>query len=99
MDRIFITAKEAKQLLPDTNEIHTLRNFWGGVIGTEWSRNEIIELLEETEQIEIAGETARSMKHGIAVLNDIGDKASKILFVETDPEKLDKFYPLEVENV
>ena len=92
--RRYITAEEAADLLPDGDAIHT---FTGGgpLIGTDWDREEVLNKLKTSDKIEIAGETARGLGHGIAVYNDDAKCLSHVLFIETDEEKLNKFDPPE----
>lgn len=90
MERRFITADQAIELLPDGNEIHTFYNEYFGLFGCDWSREDIIDKLRNSDKIELTGETARGMGHGLAAYND-GAYQNQILFIETDMEKLDKF--------
>lgn len=89
----FLTAEQAISLLPEGETIHT---FYGGValIGAEWERQDVIDKLKSVDKIEIAGEFARRMGHGLAVYNDSAEYLSDILFVETDKKKLDAFDPI-----
>jgi len=97
MNRRFITPEQAQELLPNKNEVHTFYNMPFGLIGADWSKKDVLDKLKKADKIEITGETARSMNHGLAVYDDIAKWQSDILFVETDKEKLDKFDPIEVE--
>ena len=91
MNRRFITAREAEQLLPDRKEIHTFVNMPFGLIGADWNREDIIDKLNKNKiKIEIAGEQARSIGHGLAVYDDSAKRQSDVLFIETDRDKLDK---------
>lgn len=91
----FISAEQAISLLPEGDEIHTFYNMPFGVLGADWSRQDVIDKLNESDKIEITGEMARSMKHGIAVYNDDTKRQSDVLFIETDENKLDAFDPIE----
>ena len=95
MNRRFITAKEAEQLLPNKKEIHTFIEMPFGLMGADWSREDIIKKLNNSDKIEITGEQARSINHGLAIFDDRASLKSDILFIETDKDKLDKFDPLE----
>lgn len=88
-----ITADVAIELLPDSDNIHTFINMPLGLVGADWSKEEIIDKLKRSDTIEITGECARRMDHGLAVYNKDAEWQSDILFVETDKEKLDKFDP------
>jgi hypothetical protein len=85
----FITPEEAISLLIDKEEIHTFRNPAVGVlIGANLKKERIIHILKENpDKIEISGNTARAMKHGITV------EWEGFLFIETDPDKLEAFDP------
>lgn len=93
--RRFINADEAISLLPDGDEIHT--TIQGGMmfIGADWSREDIIDKIQKSERIEIAGPNARAMGHGLALYDKNAKYQSDILFVETDKAKLDAFDPQE----
>ena len=94
MERRFITAKEAVNLLPSGDTIHTFYNEPFGLIGADWDRTDILQKLIESDKIEITGEMARSMSHGLAVYNDDTEYQSEVLFIETDKVKLDEFDPV-----
>lgn len=88
-ERVFITADEATSLLNDGENIHTFVNPNGMLIGADWSRNKILELLKEhSGKIELGGDTCRAMKHGMIVFR--GDSP---LFIETNDKKLKEFDP------
>ena len=88
-----LTDDEAISLLPAGDTIHTFRNMPFGLIGADWSKEDIIEELRKAEVIEITGETARSMNHGLAIYNKNAKYQSDILFIETNKEKLDQLDP------
>lgn len=87
--RIFITAEQAMKLLADGDAVHTFRQGGMMLVGTDWDRADIEKLMTglPSEQIELSGETARRMKHGVCVW----DRNENPLFVETDPDRLDCF--------
>ena len=90
--RKFITAEEAIGLLPDKDSIHTFYNVMSTLFGADWSRADVISELNKPGMIiEIAGELARGMDHGIAAYPKDAKKQSEVLFIETDKEKLDIF--------
>ena len=86
----YLTVEQAISLLPEGEEIHT---FYGGValIGADWEREEVLNKLKSVDKIEIAGEMARNMGHGLAVYNNDAKYISDVLFIETDKKKLDAF--------
>lgn len=94
--RKIITADEAISLLPDNDNIHTFYNLPIGLLGADWSKEDIIDKLKKVDTIELTGETARRMNHGLAAYNK-NAKQSDVLFIETDKEKIDRFDPLTTE--
>lgn len=87
--RRFITKEEAKSLLADSP--HSFRNPMGMLIGCDVSIEHARGLIDAAASIEIAGGTARSMDHGIALI----DAEGKREFLSTDREKLDAFDPVD----
>ena len=74
-----LTADEAIAMLPEGNTIHTFRNpALDVLIGADWSRNEIIDYIKN-HPMQLSGETATSMNHGIVAGNGRGE----YLFIET----------------
>lgn len=98
MNKRYLTSEQAISLLPEGDYIHT---FYGGfaLIGADWERQEVIDKLKSVDKIEIAGDVARNIGHGLAVYNDDAQYYSDILFVETDKKKLDAFDPIEEETM
>ena len=88
-----ITSEEAIELLPEGNEIHTFYNAPMCLVGADWSREDIIKKLESVDVIELTGEVARSMDHGMCAYNH-GCLQGEVLFIETDMAKLNAFDPL-----
>ncbi len=72
-----LTPEEAEKLLPDGDTIHTFR---GGsmLVGADWSRTRILERIK-TNGVELSGDLARSMNHGICSY----DEANGWLYIET----------------
>lgn len=89
--RKFITVEEAVNLLPEGDYIHTFFNMPFGLLGADWSREDVIDKFKTSDKIELTGEQARSLGHGLAVYNNDTKKQSEILFVETDMKKLLSF--------
>ena len=90
--RKYLTYEEAVTLLPNEYDIHTFVNAAFGLIGADWSKNEVLELLKNPDTtIELTGENARAMKHGIAAYRKNARYQSDIVFIETDEEKLSAF--------
>ena len=82
----YITADEAIALLPEKEYIHTFYNTPPMLCGADWDKQEVIDKLKVADKIEIAGETARNMDHGLAVYNNDTKMQSE---VEIDVKDLD----------
>lgn len=66
-ERISLSADEAISVLAAGDDVHAFMNPNGFLLGADWSREEVEEAIRGTHFIEIAGATARGMKHGIAI--------------------------------
>ena len=90
--KYYLNYEEAVSLLPSGEDIHTFYNASFGLMGADWSREEILKKLKEADiVIELTGEQAKSMKHGMCAYNKNAKWQSEILFIETDEEKLNAF--------
>ena len=88
----FLNYDEAVLLLPDGDEVHTFINASFGLMGADWSKEEILRKLSERDiVIELTGEQAKAMKHGMCVYSKDAKYQRDILFIETDEEKLTAF--------
>ena len=96
-ERIFLSVDEAMDLLPEGDSIHTFFNTAFGLIGADWSREDIYAKMMSVDHREITGNQARSMKHGLALWNN-NCRQSDILFVETNMDKVNTLYPEEEES-
>jgi hypothetical protein len=76
-DATIITLEQALKLLPEGKYIHTFRGK-GVMFGADWERSDIEKALAKVEEIHISGDVARTMFHGIAIIND-----ESWLFIET----------------
>lgn len=94
MEKIFLTEQQAIELLPEGEQIHTFLNLPMALIGADWDRDEVIDKIRSSDYREVSGSGARGLKHGLAVYNE-GATALDVVFIETDPEKLDALYPAE----
>ena len=92
-EKRFITAEQAINILPDRDEIHTFINNGFSLFGADWDRKDIIDKINHSEVREIAGETARGMKHGLVLYDKSAQSQKDLLFVETDKDRLDAFDP------
>ena len=95
MDTREITALEAIYLLPDGETVHVFKDTGSAIFGAGHARENIIAAINDATRIELTGDGARSMGHGIAVYPKGASRQSDILFVETDRAKLDAFDPPE----
>lgn len=86
-----ITYDEAVSLLPNRESIHTFYNPSFGLVGADWSREDLLDKLKKSDTIELCGENAREIGHGIAAYNQKSQRQMDILFIETDPIKLAAF--------
>lgn len=90
--KYYLNYDEAVSLLPNEEDIHTFYNAAFGLEGADWSRKEILNKLKESNiVIELTGEQARAMKHGMCAYSKNAKYQSEILFIETDEEKLTAF--------
>jgi hypothetical protein len=76
-ERIVLSPADAIALLPDGDMIHTFRQGGPCLIGADWEREKLIEALNKYE-VEVTGEMAQSMNHGMAFQDEYG-----WVFVET----------------
>jgi hypothetical protein len=72
-----LTYEQAVAMLPDNGRIHTFVNPAGILVGTDWDREQILDLLR-TGEPELAGDMATSMGHGLAAHRGTGP-----VFIET----------------
>lgn len=87
--KIYLTPKQAISVLPNKEFIHVFRNNpQFGLLGTDWERDDLINELNESEIIELAGENARKAGHGLGAYKKTAKYQREILFIETDEEKL-----------
>lgn len=91
MSKRYITYEETVSLLPDGEYVHTFYNTSFGLVGADWSREEILDKLQKSEILELTGEQARGIGHGMCVYNKDTKYHNEILFIETDADKLEKF--------
>ena len=87
--QIHLTVEEVISVLKNQENVHTFINAGFGLIGADWSKEELIEKLEIAEDIQVGGEQCRAMSHGIVIFPKNAKKQSDLYFVECDNEKLD----------
>lgn len=90
MSKKYITYEEAVSLLPDGESVHTFYNAAFGLIGADWSKEEIIDKLRKSDVIELTGNQARSMGHGMCAYNNDTKWLKDVLFIETDADRLEE---------
>lgn len=93
MTKRFISVREAIALLPASEFVHTFYNEPFGLVGADWTKSEIMDEIRRADIIELTGEGARNLKHGIAIYKKGTKRQDEILFIETDPERLEAFDP------
>ena len=93
MNKRFITVQEAISLLPASENVHTFYNEPLALIGADWTKDEIIDEIRRADIIELTGEESRKLNHGIAIYKKGTKRQDEILFIETDPERLERFDP------
>ncbi len=81
--RIVLSKEDARKCLVDGERIHTFRGTGFTMIGANWDREDILTTIEEYD-VEISGEIAQSMKHGICLKDHHG-----WLFIETKPSEIE----------
>ena len=86
--KVYISAEQAISVLPDGESVHTFYNPGFGLVGADWSKNEVVDKLNKSDIIELTGPSARSMGHGMCAYNANTKYQSEILFVETDEGRL-----------
>lgn len=69
-ERAPLTADAAIGALATTDRIHTFVNPAGMLVGADWDRSDAEDYIRGASTIEIAGDMARGMGHGIAAWQD-----------------------------
>lgn len=77
-ERVFLEFSDAVRLLPDGDRIHTFMQGGPALVGADWDRSAVIDLLRDGEP-ELSGEMATSMGHGLVACRADG----KPVFIET----------------
>ena len=78
MERVFIEYEKAIAMLPDGKDIHTFRSTYGMLMGADFERQKLLEKMKD-HKIELSGEMATAMHHGIVLIDKTGP-----LFIETE---------------
>lgn len=66
-EKVILTAEQAKAMMADGDMVHTFRSAGRVLIGGDWSRDELEELIEAGAQCELGGEMCTRMKHGLVI--------------------------------
>ena len=82
-----ITKEQALYLLPDDEEIHVHRNTSFGLLGCDWSKDDILDLIAKADHVTRSGEIASSMNHGLVIYPPDAKYQSDLYFVETNMER------------
>lgn len=84
-ERIIITAEQAISCLLAGDTVHNFISPHGGMlVGCDYDRAEAVATLEAADSIEIAGPSAKAMKHAI-----VAHKGYSFSFFESDMEKIE----------
>ena len=80
-ERVVLTVEQALQMLPDKDIIHT---FYQGpvMLGADWDAEDVKQELRKSIRIELSGEIATSMNHGLCFWQGEETRA-RWVFVET----------------
>jgi hypothetical protein len=73
-----LSVEDALAMLPEGDYVHTFRNPGGMMVGADWTRENIIKAVTESDHRQLTGPMATSMGHGLAI-----NEGGRILFVAT----------------
>lgn len=65
-DPIILSKEQALSMLGDGETIHTFRSTGLALFGCDWSREQIVEAINENE-CELGGPACQKMNHGLAI--------------------------------
>lgn len=82
--KVLLTVDEAVALFKSPVSAHSINVVGGCILGCEWSIEGARHKLGTCSDIQVAGDTARGMGHGIAATEPDGD----YIFFEHDEERL-----------
>lgn len=70
-ERVILTFEQAEPLLVPGESVHCFLNPQRGMmIGADWDRDDVLEVMRVAKRIEVTGPVAQEMKHGLAVWSD-----------------------------
>ena len=77
-DVVLLSYDEAVALLPEGERIHTILDSGIALLGADWDRDQVLDLLRTTDRREVTGPAAQAMGHGLAAFRD-----GEPVFIET----------------
>ena len=93
----YITKEQAMYILPNGDSVHTFINSGIGLCGADWDRESILEKIQKSDILELTGESAKGMGHGLCAYNKDTVKLGDVLFIETDMKRLQEVEEMEGE--
>jgi hypothetical protein len=82
-DKELLTYDQAVALLPDGETVHTFMQAGPVLLGADWSRAAILDLLTATDCLEVPGPEAQAMGHGL-----VAWRGGSPVFIETKREQV-----------
>ena len=70
-ERERIPVEQAVAMLPEGDRIHTFRQAGPILVGADWPRSDIVDAFR-TQGVELAGEQATKMNHGLVFFDEKG---------------------------
>ena len=77
-DVVLLSYDDAVALLPEGGRIHTILDSGIALLGADWDRDQVLDLLRTTDRREVTGPAAQAMGHGLAAFRD-----GEPVFIET----------------
>lgn len=62
-----ITLEDALKCIPEGENVHTFRSGGMMMMGCDWQHESIVDALTKAPEIQVSGEFASGMGHGIAI--------------------------------
>ena len=76
---VLLSYEEAVALLPDGDQVHTFLDSAVALLGADWEREAVLDLVRTTDRREVTGSQAQAMHHGLAAFRPDGIP----VFIET----------------
>jgi len=76
----FLDYDQAVSLLPDGDDIHVFMNPHGVLLGADWERSKVIEMIK-AGKCQLGGKLCQGMNHGL-----VCESAGSLHFVATRPQ-------------